>query len=411
KADEVFDLMAKFADYGFNKSHAAAYALVSYQTAWMKANHPVAFIAACMDLALSNTDKLAALRQEAQRMGVVVLPPDINRSEGRFRVETVDGVQCIRYALAAVKKVGLEAMNAVVAARGVRPFADLADFSARVDPRHLNKMQLENLARAGAFDGLHANRAQIFGGAELILRRAQAEAEEAQTGQTGLFGGGAPDVLRLPPGPDWPGMERLGYEADAIGFHLTAHPLDSYLPLLTRLGVVASNNLEARAQAGATRVKVAGCVIAAKERSTKTGSRMAWIRLSDRAGSFEVTLFSEVLGGARELLKSGEAVLMSVDLKLEGENVRITAADCIGLDAAANAAGAGMRIWLDRTEAVPHIRAILARGDRGRGRVTLVPRLGAEQEVEITLPGAFQVTPRLAQAIKALPGVERVEEI
>jgi len=411
KADEVFDLMAKFADYGFNKSHAAAYALVSYQTAWMKANHPVAFIAACMDLALSNTDKLAALRQEAQRMGVVVLPPDINHSDGRFRVETLDGKQCIRYALAAVKKVGLEAMNAVVATRGERPFVDLAEFAARVDPRQLNKMQLENLARAGAFDALHGNRAQAFAGAELILRRAQAEAEEVQTGQTGLFGGGAPDPLRLPPGPDWPGMERLGYEADAIGFHLTAHPLDSYLPLLKRLGVVASKDLEARAQAGATRVKVAGCVIAAKERSTKTGSRMAWIRLSDRAGSFEVTLFSEVLNLSRELLKSGEAVLMSVDLKLEGENVRITAADCTGLDAAANAAGAGMRIWLDRTEAVPHIRAILARGDRGRGRVTLVPKIDSAQEVEITLPGAFQVTPRLAQAIKALPGVERVEEI
>ena len=412
KADEVFDLMAKFADYGFNKSHAAAYAVVSYQTAWMKANHPVAFLAACMDLALSNTDKLAALRQEAQRMGVAVLPPDINQSDARFRVETVEGKQCIRYALAAIKKVGLEAMEAVVAARGERPFADLADLAARVDPRCLNKMQIENLARAGALDTLHANRQQAFAGAELILRRAQAEAEEAQTGQTGLFaGGGKPDPLRLPAGPDWPGMERLGYEADAVGFHLTAHPLDSYAPLLKRLSVVASKDLEARAHAGATRVKVAGCVVAAKERTTRTGSRMAWIRLSDGGGSFEVTLFSEVLGGARELLKSGEAVLMTVELKLDGDNLRVTAADCAGLEAAASAAGAGMRIWLDRSEAVPHIRSILARGDRGRGRVTLVPRLDMAQEVEITLPGVFQVTPRLAQAIKALPGVERVEEV
>ena len=223
KADEVFDLMAKFADYGFNKSHAAAYALVSYQTAWMKANHPVAFLAACMDLALSNTDKLAALRQEAQRMGVAVLPPDINRSEARFHVEVAeDGTQSIRYALAAVKKVGLEAMNALAAARRDRPFRDLADLAARVDPRQLNKMQIENLARAGAFDALHGNRQQVFAGAELILRRAQAQAEEAQSGQSGLFGGGdEPDELRLPGGPDWPGMERLGYEADAVGFHLT----------------------------------------------------------------------------------------------------------------------------------------------------------------------------------------------
>jgi DNA polymerase-3 subunit alpha len=412
KADEVFDLMAKFADYGFNKSHAAAYALVSYQTAWMKANHKVAFLAACMDLALNNTDKIAALRQEAQRMGVSVLPPDINRSDARFKVETVAGRQSIRYALAAIKKVGREAMEAVVACRGERPFAGLADFAARVDPRQLNKMQLENLARAGAFDGLHGNRQQVFAGAELILRRAQAEAEEASTGQTGLFaGGGAPDPLRLPDGPDWPEMERLGYEADAIGFHLTSHPLDLYAPLLKRLGVVASKDLEARAQAGAVRVKVAGCVVASKERSTRSGSRMAWIRLSDGGGSFEVTLFSEVLDGAREVLKSGAAVLMTVELKLEGDNLRITATDCMALERAASAAGAGMRIWLDRTEAVPHIRTILARGERGRGTVTLVPRLDTEREVEITLPGTFQVTPRLAQAIKALLGVERVEEV
>ncbi|MBV8914020.1 MAG: DNA polymerase III subunit alpha [Acetobacteraceae bacterium] len=412
KANEVFDLMAKFADYGFNKSHAAAYALVSYQTAWMKANHPVAFLAACLDLAISNTDKIAALRQEAQRLGIAVLPPDINRSDARFRVEVVEGVQCIRYALAAIKKVGLTAMEAVVAARGNRDFADLADFAARIDPKHLNKMQLENLARAGAFDCLHPNRQQVFAGAETILRRAQAQAEEAESGQAGLFGGAdRPDPLRLPLGPDWLGMERLGFEADAIGFHLTAHPLDSYGPLLKRLGVVASNQLEVRAQAGATRVKVAGCVLASKERTTRTGSRMAWVRLSDAGGSYEVTVFSEILNGSRDLLRAGGAVLMSVDLKLEGENLRVTAADCASLEAAASAAGAGMRIWLDRTEAVPHIRAILAREDRGRGRVTLVPRLDPAQAVEITLPGGFQVTPRLAQAIKILPGVERVEEV
>jgi DNA polymerase-3 subunit alpha len=158
-------------------------------------------------------------------------------------------------------------------------------------------------------------------------------------------------------------------------------------------------------------VKVAGCVIASKERPTRTGGRMAWIRLSDGSGSFEVTAFSEVLGAARDALRPGNPVLMSVDLRLDGDTLRVTAADCTSLDVAAEAAGAGMRIWLDRTEAVPHIRAILARENRGRGRVTLVPRLGSEQAVEITLPGGFKVTPHLAQAIKILPGVERVEEV
>ncbi len=412
KATEVFDLMAKFADYGFNKSHAAAYALVSYQTAWMKANHPVAFLAACMNLALSNTDKIAALRAEAERMGIRVLPPDINRSGAAFVVEVVDGVQDIRYALAAVKKVGMAAMQALVASRGAMPFADVADLAARVDPRQLNKMQLENLARAGAFDSLHPNRAQMFAGADTVLKRAQAQAEEAESGQTGLFGGGGkPEALRLPPMPDWPEMERLGFEAEAVGFHLTAHPLDSYGPVLKRLGVVASSHIETRARQGITRMKLAGCVVGTKERNTRTGSRMAWVQLSDAAGSVEVTLFSEVLATARDALKPGTAVLMGVDVKLDGDSVRLTAADCVSLEKAAADAGAGMRIWLDRSEAVPHIRSILAREGKGRGVVTLVPRLDEAQAVEITVPGGFLVGPRLVQALKVVPGVERVEEV
>ena len=413
KATEVFDLMAKFADYGFNKSHAAAYALVAYQTAWMKANHPAAFLAACMNLALGNTDKIAALRQEAERTGIRVLPPDINRSGAEFRVEVgPDGTEAIRYALAAVKRIGFAAMQALAASRGDRPFADPADFAARVDPRQLSKGQLENLARAGAFDSILPNRAQMFAAAETVLRRAQAQAEEAQSGQSGLFGSGpTPEPLRLPPTTDWPPMERLGYEAEAVGFHLTAHPLDSYGPLLKRLGVVPSSQLEARAQAGAGRIRMAGCVIGSKERTTRTGSRMAWVRLSDGGGSYEVTMFSEVLGSARDILKAGHAVLMGVDLQLEGDSLRVTAADCVSLEQAASDAGAGMRIWLDRTEAVPHIRALLSREGRGRGRVTLVPRIGEAQAVEITIPGSFQVTPRLAQALKVVPGVERVEEV
>ena len=189
KAKEVFDLMAKFADYGFNKCHAAPYGLLAYQTAWLKANHPEVFIAACMSLALGNTDRLAALREEAARSGIRILPPDINRSGADFTVERDDdGRLAIRYALAAVKKVGFAAMQALIEARGDTPFADLADFAARVDPRQLNRMQLENLIRAGAFDTLEPNRARLFAAAEAILRRAQATAEEKESGQIALFG-------------------------------------------------------------------------------------------------------------------------------------------------------------------------------------------------------------------------------
>ena len=412
KAEEVFDLMAKFADYGFNKSHAAAYALVAYQTAWMKANHPEAFLAGCMSLAVGNTDKLAALRQEASRMGIAVLPPDINRSAADFSLEPdANGKLCIRYALAAVKKVGQAAMESVVAARDRTPFEDLADFAERVDPRQLSKMQIENLVRAGAFDGMDRNRARLFTGAEMILRRSQANDEEKTSGQSALFGGGAREPLRLAPVPDWEEMDRLGFEAEAIGFHLTAHPLDAYAPVLRRLGVVSSSKLDERAQLGAARVKLAGSVINLKERITRTGSRMAWARLSDAGGSYEVTFFSEALARCRDLLVPGSSILLTADLKLEGDALRITAQEAEPLDAAAIRAGAGIRIWLRQTEAVDHIRSLLTREGKGRGRVVLVPHMGLSQEVEIPLPGGFNVSPRLSQALKIMPGVERVEDL
>ncbi|MGA8193527.1 MAG: DNA polymerase III subunit alpha [Acetobacteraceae bacterium] len=415
KATEVFDLMARFAGYGFNKCHAAPYGLLAYQTAWLKANHPAVFIAACMSLALGNTDRLAALREEAARSAIRILPPDINRSGADFTVErTADGGLAIRYALAAVKRVGFAAMQALVEARGDRPFTDLADLAARVDPRQLNRMQIENLTRAGAFDSLEPNRARLFVAAEAILRRAQATAEEKDSGQIALFGvssGSSRETLRLPDVPDWPPMDRLHFEAEAIGFHLTAHPLDVYAKALRRMGTTPCAQVEAVALAGVTRVRLAGSVVAQKERVTRTGNRMAWVRITDASGSCEVTLFAEVLGRSRDVLGNGSNVLIVADLRQDGEALRITASEVSSLDQAAAGAGAAIRIWLRETAAVPHIRDLLGREGTGKGRVILVPRLDSTQSVEIALPGGFNVTPRLAQAMKMLPGVEQVEEL
>ena len=403
--------MEKFADYGFNKSHAAAYALVSYQTAYLRANYPVAFLAACMSLAAANTEKLASLRQDALRLGIEVLAPDINASGPDFTVERQpNGQLAIRYALGAIKRVGFAAMQQIVAARGKKPFTDFADFVTRVDPGSVAKGQIEILAKAGAFDAMAANRAQVFSAAEMIVRRAQSEAEERQSGQIGLFGGAEPEPLRLPQIADWPQTERLNFEAEAIGFHISAHPLDMYAVALKRLGVVASTAIERWAQNGA-RIKLAGTVTGRKERITRTGSRMMWVSLSDMVGSFEVTLFSEVLGRARELLADGAALLVSADVRMDGESLRITAQEVSSLDEAASKAGAGLRIWLDRTESLPHIRSLLDREGKGRGRVTLVPKIGLERSLDVVLPGMFNVSPRLAQAMKMVPGVELVEDV
>jgi DNA polymerase-3 subunit alpha len=411
KAEEVFDLMAKFADYGFPKGHAAAYALVSYQTAYLRANYPVAFLAACMSLAAANTDKLASLRQDAMRLGILLLPPDVNASGADFTIENLpDGTLAIRYALGAIKRIGAAAMAQIAEARGARKFADLADFATRIDPKSATRGHLETLAKAGAFDSIVANRAQVFALAETLSRRAQSQAEEKESGQSGLFGGAGPEPIRLPDVPDWQQTDRLNYEAEAIGFHISAHPLDMYATALKRLAVVPSSAIERWAQAGA-RIKLAGTVTAKKERVTRTGSRMMWVTLSDMAGSYEVTLFSEVLLRCREMLADGAALLVTADVKIENEALRITAQDISLLDEAASKAGAGLRIWLDRTEALPHIRALLEREGKGRGRVTLVPKMGLERDVDVILPATFNVSPRLAQAMKMVPGVEMVEDV
>jgi DNA polymerase-3 subunit alpha len=250
-------------------------------------------------------------------------------------------------------------------------------------------------------------------GAETILRRAQANAEERGSGQIGLFGADARqnEALRLPDVPDWPLLERLAHEAEAVGFHLSAHPLDTYRKALQRLGVTPSAQIADRARAGSSRLKLAGTVVNAKERTTKTGSRMAWVRLSDAQGSFEVTCFSEVLNRSRDLLAEGQAVVVTVEARMEGEALRLTANDVENLEKAAAGAGGGIRMWLDQVAAVEPIRAILSREGRGRGRVVLVPRTGPGQEVELALPGGFNIGPRVMQAMKVVPGVSAVEEI
>ena len=225
--------MAKFAGYGFNKSHAAAYALVAYQTAYLKANHPVEFLAASMTLDLGNTDKLAHFRPELDRLRIKLLPPDINRSEVAFAVETdpKTGQPAIRYALAAVKGVGAQAMADLVAERERNgPFRDLFDFAARLDTKSFNRRQFESLVKAGAFDCLDPNRAQSFAATELLLRQASRAAEERESRQENLFAGircaGFAARPSLPLVQDWSQVEKLTHEFDAIGFYLSAHPLD-----------------------------------------------------------------------------------------------------------------------------------------------------------------------------------------
>ncbi len=234
-AISIFDACAKFAEYGFNKSHSAPYAFLTYQTAYMKANHPVEFLAATMTLDMGNTDKLAEFRSEAERLGIKVVPPSVNRSGTQF---DVDGDK-IHYALAALKGVGAQAVEAIVTARGDRPFADLSDFAGRINPKAVNKRVFESLSAAGAFDALENNRARVHAAVETMLAVAQREHETTESGalQFSFGGPAAKEAIRLPNVEPWLPAERLQKEFDAIGFFLSGHPLDDYVTALKRMRV------------------------------------------------------------------------------------------------------------------------------------------------------------------------------
>ena len=414
-AEHIFDQVQKFAGYGFNKSHAAAYALVAYQTAYLKANHPVEFLAASMTLDLGNTDKLNVFRQECGRLGIKLLPPDINRSGVEFSVENTAEGPAIRYALAAVKGVGAQAMRGVVAERDANgPFKHLFDFARRLDLRTFNKRQFENLAKAGAFDALNRNRAQTCAAAELLLRHASAASEERQSQQVSLFGDAPETAARgaLPQVPDWPAMERLQFEFEAIGFYLSSHPLDAYGKSLERIGVTRSAELAARlAMGGPPRFKLAGIVVGKKERTSARGNRFAFLQMSDASGFFEVTVFSEVLSQSRGLLDAGQPLLVTADGRAEEDSVRLTAQKIEPLDTVVAQAAAGLKVFVSAQEALTPLSSLIARETGGKGRVTVVVPVPPSREVEIALPGGFRISPKVRAAVKSLPGILEVLDV
>jgi len=414
KASSIFDQVDKFAGYGFNKSHAAAYALVCYQTAYLKANHPVEFFAATMTLDMGNVEKLNGYRRDLEKIGVQLLPPDVTKSSAEFTVEmTSDGQKAIRYALSAIKGVGREAMTRLATERAENgPFKDLFDFAERLDQRVLNKRLVESLVKAGAFDTLNKNRAQTFGAVEALLKHSQATHESRGSNQGGLFGDDtAQRRPTLPKVPDWAPMERLQQEFSAIGFYLSSHPLAAYDVSLKRLGVTRAADLPLLLQRGAPgRIKLAGTVIDRMERTSAKGNRFAFVQCSDQSGAFELTVFSEVLSAKRNLLEAGQAVLISADGRLDGEQVKLMAQSVEKLEDAVSNAAAGLRIVISDPVALETLRKHLE-GKKGRGRVTLVVPMPDESTAEVTLPGTYSIAGGLRDAIGSLPGVSQVEEI
>ena len=408
QADNIFELVQKFAGYGFNKSHAAAYAVVSYQTAYLKANYPVEFLAASMTLDMGNTDKLMLFRQEAQRLGVKVIPPSVNASGVDFAV--VDGA--VLYSLAALKNVGAGAIEHLARVRAEGgPFKSLGDFAKRIDAKLINKRAMESLVKAGAYDALNPNRAQVFDAIESILAMANRAASAAQAGQNDLFGGmsSSSDDLVLPRRDAWLPMDRLAQEFEAVGFYLSGHPLDDYMKPLQKLSVDTwSSFYEKALTKGARAAKLAGTITHRQERRSKSGNKFAFVGFSDPTGQYETICFSDTLAACRDLLEPGNAVIVRVEADVEGEEVKLRLQGVEMLDKAAAQMVTGLETFVRDAKPLESIAARLTAG--GRAPVRLVMMMDQGREVHVALGNKFTVTPQIRGAIKAISGVVDVQD-
>ena len=414
KANELFDLIDKFAGYGFNKSHAAAYALVAYQTAWLKAHHRHEFFAASMAFDIHMTDKLAIFHDDMRRLGVTCLPPAINASEADFSVEQHEDDLAVRYALGALKGVGEKAMAQLVAERDANgPFRNLDDFAGRIDPRLLNRRQIESLAGAGAFDGI-AERWSVHAAAETMLAAASSAAEARVSGQGGLFGEGPADVapIRMPRAEPWTLAQRMAAEKESYGFYFSAHPVDNYRHLVDAHGAKTFAQLAAMpapADGGRMGATMAALVENTRWRTSARGRRYMLATLSDPSGQFEASIFddqvAEQVGNAA---KAGTCVLMTIeaDRRPGEETPRVAIRSLQSLDSLAGRARLQLEIEVDDPAALGRLAAEVAGDHGGSGQIRLKTRYEGG-EATLVLGRSWRIDAELAARIERIEGVAK----
>ncbi len=412
KANELFDLIDKFAGYGFNKSHAAAYALVAYQTAWLKAHFPVEFYAASMCFDMHQTDKLGIFVEDMRRLDVPCLPPSINASKAEFAVEETEAGFAVRYALGALKGVGEKAMEQLVAEREEGgPFGDLDDFAARIDPRLLNRRQIESLAGGGAFDGM-AERPAVFAAAETILAHAATAADERTSGQGGLFGEGASNVvpIRMPAGESWTLAQSMAQEKESFGFYFSAHPVDNYRHLAEAHGAKRFSDLSALpapGDGGRSAAVMAGLVEEARWRTSAKGRRYMMATLSDSSGQFDATVFddsvAEQVGNAA---KAGACALLNVELdRRPGEETpRVTIRSLQSFDSLSKRVRLQLEIGVEDAEALRRLAEAVANERGGNGQLRLRAPLDGG-DAELILGRDFSLDAEMAARIERIEGV------
>ncbi|NNE78882.1 MAG: DNA polymerase III subunit alpha [Silicimonas sp.] len=423
KALEVWNLLDKFANYGFNKSHAAAYAVVSYQTAWLKANYPVEFMAGVMNCDLHQTDKLSVYAEEVRRgLDIEIVPPCVNRSDAKFSVANGNLV----YALGALKNVGLEAMRLITEAREVKPFVNIFDLARRVDLKRVGKRPLEMLARAGAFDALDPNRRRIFASLDGLTAYSAAIFEQKTSNQVSLFGDAGDDLPepRLSPVEDWLPNERLAEEQLAIGFYLSGHPLDDYAVALKRKGMLTLAELQKKAENDGAAVSRVGVIVSAlQERKSGRGTRYFRMNISDPTGQVSgMALFPEDFETVRQVFEKTFQVVMTLEARFNDgqfDPVARSAAPIEGI--VTEGLSAGLNVMIDAPDAAPMIHSVLSRfredgsvKTKGPVRITAlsVPLPDdATQDVPVDIGEGWPVSPQIKGALKSLPGVVAVEDL
>ncbi len=411
KANELFDLIDKFAGYGFNKSHAAAYALLAYHTAWLKAHYPHEFFAASMAYDIHQTDKLAIFADDMRRLGVACLPPDINASQADFSVEKHQEGYAVRYALGALKGVGERAMELLVEEREAKGrFKSLDDFAKRIDPRILNKRQVETLAGAGAFDSVEDNRAGVFAAAETILAVAQRTHESRISGQGGLFGESDPGGgITLPKSAHWSMADRTSAEKEAFGYYFEAHPLDRYEHLAKLHGarLIGSLNEIPIPEGARIGAAVAALIEDARWRTSARGNRYLMATISDTSAQTPVTCFDELVAkDLEDAARAGGCAILTVELdKRPGEDTpRVTVRRVQPFESLANNAQMVLEIALNDARALPVLAGMVSEQRGGRGQIFVRAPI-SDGEAELVLGRDFRLDGELAQKIENLQGI------